>query len=591
MSVSLSICKNTLNSNTLYITTFIIHFLSILLTTIASEDLTYTCPLQAQFSQYSIHATHCFSSSNHEQFVMQVSSNYSHSNSSYIDIYFQSDSNHNCISPQYNLTYYHQNITIYNQTGYIIKQCQKQLNGNSCKIADTCIINDTTDIKSLSTNKITLYLQSDIKCYSNPKLSVQCTPFNYQHVADLDDTTNISLITCTNDKPCHGNVACPEGKHCKITCYNNKTDSQQWNSVEGSVCHSVEFYCPPNSDCSIDCIGTHACVGSTFHGVNGPIICKGNRACYELKFEYSNLSSDNTVFCSGFGPCTRLHFDINVGNDPHWFMITNADGSEQITLSTRDYGANIFTISSIGNQIEPLKTSTVNIKYLNFCHHCKINVRGSVEGIIEIIEIYLYNFPLLIVTLFIFCICSLYLLINLCLISKNSKSYYLPFLLFMNVYGKMLIDVYWKLTMERSEFVYVQNPLLFSINLWIGMKMLLVAIICYYLRNTIKQYLYIITETTETDSKLTENNQNIFIAFSKSRKPLLMKILVILLYIIGSICSDPIIIFPLLKMKPFSIPISKSIMNDLLRWKSVKIFYCIDLFAHVTTSLLLIVFL
>eukprot|EP01084_Bolivina_argentea_P259872 438687_1 len=505
-------------------------------------------------------------------------------NNSNIDISIKSHEIE-CMSPTYMFTYYHDSISIYDHNNKLMKKCNQS---SDCKIAEVCTVNDAKNIPMHGTKKITLSTESRGDC-SNPTISIKCTD-NYQQ-----NYTKISCGTNTSMTPsCYGrNISCPENSNCEINCHNEKKCKYKdgMTSRSCSVCYGASFYCPDNAVCNVSCQGSHACYGAQFYGVNSNVSCDGSWSCLNAVFNYSQINNENNynVFCNGFSSCLRSKFYLTVGRLRQWIMLTNGDKSEQLILSTYNSIGRIFIVSKYGDSASYLKG--INTEYAGFCSECVINTSGYIESSINVIKIVWYNYALLITTLFVLVMYLFYTIIYIYWISKsiNYYKYYFPIILFINFYGFILIgsynrwldNLFFNLSDWFRTFVLINKGVIRGL---ITFKLVVTVVIYYQLKSAFKKYIRIPVippAYINPPSLIWINSTDYFKKFRDNICSLQWKMIAkIVFFVVGSIVADPITMFYIFRIKPWSVAISKRILVEMISWKSVQLFYILDILCH-----------
>ena len=100
--------------------------------------------------------------------------------------------------------------------------------------------------------------------------------------------TSASPIVCTVTGTGTGNIVCPAGYRCNITCGNQ------------GACGAIN--CSNGASCDIDCLAGSACLGITCMTKNCDITCTGENACGNM----SCTSGNCTAACSGSDACGSL---------------------------------------------------------------------------------------------------------------------------------------------------------------------------------------------------------------------------------------------------------------------------------------------
>eukprot|EP01083_Nonionella_stella_P271548 920204_1 len=294
---------------------------------------------------------------NKTEFELQIASSntFNTTNESYsISIYIQSHAKE-CVSPTYTLSYYQDNITILSNNDAKRGECIHSSRTAPCPpVMDTCIISDTSNITLNEVRRISLLFPPPLhKCNASDsidlKLSIQCL-----HADVTELIVGNYNISCSEDEPCRGNIACLEGMNCFIRCQNfrecdldnRRTCSACYDATfqcpdngECAVncigdyachhatfhcpdngecgvncgeraCHGATFNCPDNGECAVHCSGNHACYFAHFYGVNGDIHCEGYASCALANITYSIAAKGNIVICEGDDACEGVVFDI-----------------------------------------------------------------------------------------------------------------------------------------------------------------------------------------------------------------------------------------------------------------------------------------
>eukprot|EP01083_Nonionella_stella_P271549 920205_1 len=292
---------------------------------------------------------------NKTEFELQIASSntFNTTNESYsISIYIQSHAKE-CVSPTYTLSYYQDNITILSNNDAKRGECIHSSRTAPCPpVMDTCIISDTSNITLNEVRRISLLFPPPLhKCNASDsidlKLSIQCL-----HADVTELIVGNYNISCSEDEPCRGNIACLEGMNCFIRCQNFR-ECDLDNRRTCSACYDATFQCPDNGECAINCIGERACYYARFdcpdngecavncsgkiacsyaqlYGVNGDVHCTYSDACWNAKFyhvngdihcegvyscaeaiiTYSIAATGNAIICEGEDACAGIVFDI-----------------------------------------------------------------------------------------------------------------------------------------------------------------------------------------------------------------------------------------------------------------------------------------
>eukprot|EP01083_Nonionella_stella_P141982 438421_1 len=273
---------------------------------------------------------------NKTEFELQIASSntFNTTNESYsISIYIQSHAKE-CVSPTYTLSYYQDNVTILSNNDAKRSECIHSSRTAPCPVMDTCIISDTSNITLNEVRRISLLFPPPLhKCNASDsidlKLSIQCL-----HADVTELIVGNYNISCSEDEPCRGNIACLEGMNCFIRCQ-NFIECDYYNLSTCSACYDATFQCPDNGECAVNCIGDYACHHATFHcpdngecGVNCGerachgatfncpdngecavlVNCSGDHACYYATLDCPD-NGDCAVNCIGEGACRYVRFD------------------------------------------------------------------------------------------------------------------------------------------------------------------------------------------------------------------------------------------------------------------------------------------
>eukprot|EP01083_Nonionella_stella_P141984 438424_1 len=310
---------------------------------------------------------------NKTEFELQIASSntFNTTNESYsISIYIQSHAKE-CVSPTYTLSYYQDNVTILSNNDAKRSECIHSSRTAPCPVMDTCIISDTSNITLNEVRRISLLFPPPLhKCNASDsidlKLSIQCL-----HADVTELIVGNYNISCSEDEPCRGNIACLEGMNCFIRCQNFR-ECDLDNRRTCSACYDATFQCPDNGECAVHCSGNHACYFAHFYGVNGDIHCEGYASCALANITYSIAAKGNIVICEGEDACEGVVFDIY-----EWLWMTNGDQTEHIVVTVGDGTGLVGSISNYGDVFELLEESSETELYSHLCGEwwgCTINV-------------------------------------------------------------------------------------------------------------------------------------------------------------------------------------------------------------------------
>eukprot|EP01083_Nonionella_stella_P141981 438420_1 len=376
---------------------------------------------------------------NKTEFELQIASSntFNTTNESYsISIYIQSHAKE-CVSPTYTLSYYQDNVTILSNNDAKRSECIHSSRTAPCPVMDTCIISDTSNITLNEFSRISLiFPPPQHKCNAfdsiDLKLTIQCL-----HADVTELIVGNYNISCSEDEPCRGNIACLEGMNCFIHCqhfrecdYDNlETCSACYdatfqcpdngecaiNCIGERSCYFATFHCPDNGDCAVNCIGERACYSAQFYGVNGHVHCDsdiGYSACGSAQFygvrgdvhcdsdracllaQFYQVNGD--IHCEGYASCALANITYSIaakgniviceGEDAcegvvfdiyEWLWMTNGDQTEHIVVTVGDGTGLVGSISNYGDVFELLEESSETELYSHLCGEwwgCTINV-------------------------------------------------------------------------------------------------------------------------------------------------------------------------------------------------------------------------